>query len=450
MPPEPAPSPVTRRRPDRIGAAFHAAGVRALRIAFFMRLGALGAVGAWLSYLLGFPAVLYFIGIFAGFILLSYAQYNAGKRGAEALLYGLILADFLLLAFATLTDNPLTPGDYPPGQKISQARSAYFYILLAGVAACYQPARVLWAGASAIAAWTLGFFWLASQPDAVTIFDTGNAPSLDAWMALTANPYFVDFNRLIETLVVFTIVTAILSAVAWHARRMVRAQIAISQERANLSRYFAPGMVEELAKRATPFDGVNGQSAAVLFADVVGFTTLFQDQPPEQTISFLRSLHRRMEQAIFQNAGTLDKFMGDGVMAIFGVPHAAPDDACRAIAAALDMQAAVASWNDARSAAGYPTVRLAVGVHYGPVVTGDIGSERRLEFATIGDAVNLASRLESATRRLDAQIVISAETAARARQEDPPRAAALLASFRPHPTLPIPGHAAVDVLTLPV
>jgi len=443
-----------RRRPaesvDFAGAAeaFRQEDVRALKAAFYMRLGSLLLVAMWLSFLVNFPAVLFFLALLLLFVAVGYAEYRAGAAGKTKLLYALILFDFLLLAFSTLTDNPIDNADFPPGQKVQQGREAYFYILLAGVAACYQPRRVLWAGASAMTAWTLGFLWLTTDPRARTVLDSGQAPNLESWITMTADPYFVDFNRLFETLVVMLIVTGILAAVAYRARKLVRAQIASTRERSNLARYFAPTMVETLAAHDAPFDKVNAQSAAVLFADVVGFTSMFQNLPPQDAIDFLRALHERLEQAIFDNGGTLDKYMGDGVMAIFGTPEAGPDDACRAIAAARAIQDAVGAWNKQRAGAGLPTVRLSVGVHFGPVVSGDIGSARRLEFATIGDAVNVASRLEAATRKLDAGVVISAATADRARDEDANRAPMLLAGFADARQLEIPGHAPIDALAL--
>jgi adenylate cyclase len=277
----------------------------------------------------------------------------------------LILADFLLLAFATLTDNPMSSSDWPPGQKLNQAREIYFFVLLAGGSACYEPRRVLWAGFCAILSWSLGFLWLTSQPNAITILDTGEAPSLESWMVLVSSPNFLDFNRLIEAVVAIAIVTCILATVALNARRMVRGEIASTRERAILARYFAPAIVEDLANHDAPFAVVNAQPAAVLFAHVVGFTAMAQDEPPERVIGFLRALHQRLEQAIFENGSTLDKYMGDGVMAIFGSPRTAPDDACRAIAAARSIQQAADNWNIARADAEFPPVRLSVGVHYG-------------------------------------------------------------------------------------
>jgi adenylate cyclase len=110
---------------------------------------------------------------------------------------------------------------------------------------------------------------------------------------------------------------------------------------------------------------------------------------------------------VFANYGTLDKYLGDGLMASFGTPNSGPRDAANALAAAREMTAALADWNEQRALRDEPAISVGIGVHWGPVVLGDIGGEHRLEFATLGDTVNVASRLEHATRDLDADIVIS-------------------------------------------
>ena len=133
-------------------------------------------------------------------------------------------------------------------------------------------------------------------------------------------------------------------------------------------------------------------------------------------IALLRDFHRRMADRVFAHGGTLDKFLGDGFMATFGTPHPRPDDAERALACARDMAAAIAAWNRERGSAGEPPVRAGIGLHFGPVVLGDIGDERRLEFPVIGDTVNVASRLEEMTRELGVDVVASDEIIAQARQ----------------------------------
>lgn len=434
----------------RMRDAFRRVDLQALRVSNILRIFSLATIGVWLAVLMGAQAALFYWALLLAFMIIGFMQHRAARREAPGLLAALILLDSLLLGFALVADNPLSDGALLPGQRVQYSRELYYFVLLAGVAACYQPRRVLWAGFCCMLSWTLAFLWVSSDPAAVTSFDQPAIVDQAVWAALLANPNFVDFNKLHQALVVMAIVTFILAAVVKRARNTVRAQITTARARANLARYFAPAIVDELAAKDDAFDSITEQSAAVLFADVVGFTKMAEDQPPEQVIGFLRALHYRLEQAIFDNGGTLDKYMGDGVMAIFGAPQIGPDDACRAIAAALAIQGAADKWNDVRAAAGFPPVRLSVGVHYGRVVSGDIGSERRLEFATIGDAVNLASRLESATRGEDALVMISAETAARAAAEDPRRAETLLRGFSAAPQLQIIGHSPVDALALKI
>ncbi len=434
----------------RARATFHAADVRALWIGLWLRVAALGVILICITTLVGSYATTFYLPFFAGYIAIGYGQYLAGKQEQHWALYGLILADFLLMAATLVLDNPVNDAIKPPGQVASEGRGVYLFILLASVAGCYDARRVLWGGLCAAISWTGAFYYLATRPNAFTIFDTGSPVNGETFVTLTANPYFVDIEKLFETIVVVGIVTVILATVAHRARRIVRAEISATRERANLARYFAPSMAEDLANQDTPFDVITSQNAAVLFADVVGFTKAAENEPPERVIGFLRALHMRLERAIFENDGTLDKYMGDGLMATFGTPRSGPDDASRAIAAARAIIAEQDAWNVSRAKAGFDPVRIAVGVHYGPVVSGDIGSERRLEFATIGDAVNLAARLEQVTRTLDAAVVISEETADQVRSENSERAEVLLDGFVSAGEVEIRGHSAARALRIPL
>jgi adenylate cyclase len=114
-----------------------------------------------------------------------------------------------------------------------------------------------------------------------------------------------------------------------------------------------------------------------------------------------------MEDEVFRHGGCLEKFIGDALLATFGVPDTGPRDATDALACARGMLAALAAWNREREAAGLPPLAMGVGLHYGQVVLGDIGSERSLAFATVGDTINVTSRLQALTRELGATLVAS-------------------------------------------
>ena len=179
------------------------------------------------------------------------------------------------------------------------------------------------------------------------------------------------------------------------------------RKRANLARYFSPNMVDGLMQTGGRLDEMRTQRVTVLFADIWGYTTISAAMPPMQLMTLLRELLRMFENAIFANGGTLDKFLGDGLMATFGTPKAGPRDAANALACACAMADAIARWNRKRRENGLPPMYLGIGLHHGDVVLGDIGSERRMEFAVIGDTVNVASRIQEMTRALNIAVLAS-------------------------------------------
>jgi len=179
------------------------------------------------------------------------------------------------------------------------------------------------------------------------------------------------------------------------------------RKRANLARYFSPNMVDGLMQSGGKLDEARTQRVTVLFADIWGYTTISSGLPPMQLMTLLRELLRMFEKAIFANGGTLDKFLGDGLMATFGTPKAGPRDAANALACACAMADAIARWNRKRRENGLTPMYLGIGLHHGDVVLGDIGSERRMEFAVIGDTVNVASRIQEMTRALNIAVLAS-------------------------------------------
>lgn len=197
------------------------------------------------------------------------------------------------------------------------------------------------------------------------------------------------------------------AAEVFRYRDMQEARRASDRARANLSRYFPPKLAEYLANQDQPLGQVRRQEVAVLFADLVGFTVLAEEIPPEDVIDLLRDFHGRMSKIVFAHDGTIEKYIGDAICCSFGVFEAEEADAARAVRCAFAMADAIAEWNEERAASGQPPLQIGVGVNYGPAVIGDVGTEHSMSFATIGATVNLASRLQSATRDLGAAIVIS-------------------------------------------
>ncbi|MEY8842611.1 adenylate/guanylate cyclase domain-containing protein, partial [Cribrihabitans sp. XS_ASV171] len=200
--------------------------------------------------------------------------------------------------------------------------------------------------------------------------------------------------------------------------RLLLNNASLERERANLSRYFSPNVVEELSQNDEPLKQVRSQNIAVLFVDIVGFTRFSAGRDPRDVIEVLRGFLARMETEVFRHGGTLDKYLGDGLMATFGTPTAGERDASDALSCALAMARVIERWNTDRRRAGEPPIEVGIGLHYGPVVLGDIGANR-LEFAVIGDAVNVASRLEALTREHDVCLIISDTLRERVMAEGP-------------------------------
>ncbi|HTO84842.1 MAG TPA: adenylate/guanylate cyclase domain-containing protein, partial [Methylomirabilota bacterium] len=210
--------------------------------------------------------------------------------------------------------------------------------------------------------------------------------------------------------------TAILRDIS--ERKEFERQLSESEgKRARLARHFSPNMVNELMRGGDHLTRVQTRPIGVLFADIVGFTAMSQTMPGPDIIAMLRDFHALVENAVFSSDGTLDKYIGDGVMATFGTPRSGPRDATNAVDCALKLLNGVTDWNGRRQSAGEKPVQIGIGLHYGDATSGNVGSDKRLEFTVIGDTVNLASRIESLSRKLQTAIVASHDIVEAVRRE---------------------------------
>ncbi len=190
-------------------------------------------------------------------------------------------------------------------------------------------------------------------------------------------------------------------------REMDRQRIAAERARHNLSRYFSPNIVELLASQDEPLGAGRRETVAVLFADIVAFTQMAELMAPEDVLGMLREFHARMTAQIFASGGTVDQYMGDGMIAVFGAPAASRNDAANALHCAETMLDALEHWNQEREARGEARLDIGIGLNYGPVVLGDVGSEHSMSFTAIGDTVNTAARLQVMTRSLKTPLVVA-------------------------------------------
>ncbi len=188
--------------------------------------------------------------------------------------------------------------------------------------------------------------------------------------------------------------------------------------RSNFERYFSPNLAAQIAQApdAARLRG-DRRTVAVLFSDIRGFTALAEKMNPDDTAKLLTEYFTEMVECVFRNGGTLDKFIGDAVMAQWGAPIATADDADKAMTAAIEMMRELDGLNETWAGIGLPRLQIGIGLNYGEAFAGNIGSERRLEFTVIGDTVNTASRLCDAAH--GREILISDEM--RRALKKPPR-----------------------------
>jgi len=205
--------------------------------------------------------------------------------------------------------------------------------------------------------------------------------------------------------------------------RLAREEVA----RANYSRFLPEYVVKQMLENPESFKlGGVSQTITILFADIRGFTRISEHAPPEKIVSLLNRYFSAMTDIIFAHGGTLDKYLGDGLMALFGAPTATPDDASNALNAAVAMQRRLLGINRELRDEGIPEIGVGMGLHTGEVVVGYIGSERRSEYTAIGDTVNTSSRLESNARGGEILISDATAKAAHSRYKLQPREAIMV------------------------
>jgi adenylate cyclase len=193
----------------------------------------------------------------------------------------------------------------------------------------------------------------------------------------------------------------------------IREQRERLRQRAQFSKYFSPDVVDEILEDTEGLAlGGKRRHITVLFSDVRGFTSISEKIGPEEVVAFLSDYFARITEIVFKHRGTVDKFIGDGMMAVFGAPKSYGDDALRAVQTALEMIRVVDNLDPKWAKLMGQDLKIGVGINTGDAVVGSIGSELRSDFTAIGDVVNLASRLEALTKEMGVPLLISEFTAA--------------------------------------
>lgn len=219
----------------------------------------------------------------------------------------------------------------------------------------------------------------------------------------------ISLELVLVSLLIIALTGAALGFLTLIARKTVVQSVRLEVTNAQFGRYFSPGVVSRISSDADTLLGVGGrtQQVAVMFCDIREFATITEKLPPSEVVEFLSQYHTRMVEVIFAFSGTLDKFIGDAIMVTFGTPDPRDDDAERSVRAGLAMNTALAELNASRARDGLAEIRHGIGIHFGPVIAGNIGTEDRLEYTVIGDTVNVASRIQDACKSVGETLLIS-------------------------------------------
>jgi adenylate cyclase len=389
--------------------------------AFKARAIALGVVFMWVVFSASWTRLPVLIAAMAIFFVVGWIGYATAKsRYMLAIQSVCAVVDVALIVLA----SHYPEGDWHEWALQSWLRRSAFLYLVAYVAASaltFSVRIVLIAGAAALLGQLASFAFVLHSAEHVDSFRGFTAPNaLELLRQLSEVQGVGPVVFMLNQLVLLAITTGLIAGAIWRARRHVERAVLAETERANLGRYFSPNVVERLAASdVRGLEAGRAQDAAVMFVDVIGSTRRMEAITPEQVITIIRAFHHRIVPIVFRHNGSVDKFLGDGLMAVFGAPEKAPYEARDALLCAVEILDTIDQERDQRIAVGKVASTVGIGIHFGPVIQGNVGIADRLEFTTLGDTVNVASRLESMTRQFDAGILLSQETLVAAERSSP-------------------------------
>lgn len=410
--------------------------------AFKARAIALGIVFIWVVFSSSWGRLPFLLAAVVIFFLVGWVGYLS--RHSRHMLAIQCLCAVVDVAIILLASHYPEDSWYAWALQTWLRRSAFLYLVayVAASALTFSVKVVLAAGGAALAGLIASFGFVLYSAEHVDSFHGFTAPdALELLRQLmqvqSGDPVVFMLNQL----VLLAITTGLIAGAIWRARRHVERAVMAETERANLGRYFSPGVVEHLASDVPALGAGRAQDAAVMFVDVIGSTRRLEAVTPEEVITIIRAFHQRIVPIVFRHNGSVDKFLGDGLMAVFGAPQKTPDAARDALLCAIEILDTIDLWRDQRIAIGKAATTVGIGIHFGPVIQGNVGIADRLEFTTLGDTVNVASRLEAMTRQHDAGILASQEEVAAAERSGP-LPAELRSRMRDLGLQPIVGHEA--------
>jgi len=332
-----------------------------------------------------YPPVTIALALFVGAALIRLAVTHRG-RAPGWFLAAMVVIDVILL-LALIWSFHIQYGQ-PPAFSLKAPILLYVFIFIALRALRFEARYVLLAGGTAAAGWLfLAMYAVLSGP-------AGEVITRNYVQYLTSNSVLIgaELNKIIAILVV----TVVLSVALARARRLMIRSVVEEEAARDLSRFFAPEIADRITRaelQVLPGHG-EARQASILTVDIRGFTRLAKRVSPSDLIGTLVEYHSRMVPVIHGHGGSIDKFLGDGLLATFGAAAPSKTHAADALRALEDIVAAADEWNEARRAASDAPLEIGAAVASGDVVFGAVGGDTRLEYTVIGDTVNLAAKLE--------------------------------------------------------
>jgi len=348
-----------------------------------------------------FAPVPWVLSLYLGFTLIRLAV-SLRRRTPQWLLYASVVVDMALLFILIWSFHQQYM--QPPSFYLKAPTLLYVFIFIALRALRFEARFVVLAGVVAALGWSVLALYALSGPDGMKMI------TRDYVLYMTSNKVLIGAE--IDKIVSILTVTVILAVAIARARRLLVRAVAEGAAAHDLKRFFAPEIARQITASEQEVSAGEGQlrDAAILFTDVRGFTAFAKSVAPGVLMSALADYQAQIVPIIQRHGGSIDKFMGDGIMATFGAAAATSTYAADALSAIDDIMAAAKAWNDARVAAGDQALRIGAACAAGPIIFGAVGDSTRLEYTVIGDAVNLAAKLEKHTKAEKVRALTDAET----------------------------------------
>lgn len=376
-----------------------------------------------------------------------FIQLFVAFRGRKSywMIYLLAVIDAGLIVYVSVVPDPLNPLlDHPAwlyGFVVRDRGVVFSMIMMALVIMTFSPRLILWFGFWLFTAWCAAIWWLMTRPGVIVSQHFGDEwnPTQQEIIDTYNLPEFVDISALAEQVIIVIVFTLACAVMVSRLRVLINQFAAAERAHGNLARYFPTALADQLADRDEPVRVGERRDCVILFADIIGFSRFAEKRDPQEVMRFLNQFHQIATSQIGAYGGIVEKYIGDAVMASFAAFDDLENPAANAFCAAQAIITQVAEWQARDPANAGEPLKIGVGLNFGPAVVGDIGQREAVTPAVIGATVNLAARLEKATRELSSDAVLSAQFAKKLAEEAPICAPMLLGRYNQKETIQVKG-----------